>query len=70
MESIIIHSSNKKDLDLLQSLAQKMGLETQVLSQSAKKDIAMMKAIDENDPAENLNLEDALTYYQTLDKAK
>ncbi len=70
MESIIIHSNNKKDLDLLQSLAQKMGLETQVLSQSVKEDIAMMKAIDENDPAENLNLEDALTYYQTLDKAK
>lgn len=70
MESIIIHSSNKKDLDLLQSLAQKMGLEAQVLSQSAKEDIAMMKAIQENDPAENLNLEDALAYYQTLDKAK
>jgi len=70
MESIIIHSSNKKDLDLLQYLAQKMGLETQVLSQSAKEDIAMMKAIHENDLAENLNLEDALAYYQTLDKAK
>ena len=47
-----------------------MGLETQFLSQSAKEDIAMMKAIHENDPAENLNLEDALAYYQTLDKAK
>lgn len=70
MESIIIHSSNKKDLDLLQYLAQKMGLETEVLNQSAKEDIAMIKAIHENDPADNLNLEDALAYYQTLDKAK
>ncbi len=70
MESIIIHSSNKKDLDLLRSLAQKMGLETQILSQPEKEDIALMKAIQENNPAENLNLEDAVAYYQTLDKAK
>ncbi len=70
MESIIIHSSNKKDLDLLQYLAQKMGLETQVLSSSVKEDIALMKAIQENDPAENVNIEDAVAYYQTLDKAK
>lgn len=70
MESIITHSSNKKDLDLLQYLAEKMGLETQILNQSEKEDIAMMKAIHENDPAENLNLEDALAYYQTLDKVK
>ncbi|RYE21231.1 MAG: hypothetical protein EOP42_26200 [Sphingobacteriaceae bacterium] len=70
MESIIIHSSNKKDLDLLQYLAQEMGLETQILSSFVKEDIALMKAIQENDPAENLNVEDALAYYQTLDKAK
>ncbi len=70
MESIIIYSSNKKDLDLFQYLAQKMGLETQVLSPAEKEDLAMMKAIHENDPAENLNLEDAIAYYQTLEKAK
>ncbi|MGI4021535.1 MAG: hypothetical protein ACRYFA_08525 [Janthinobacterium lividum] len=70
MESIIIHSSNKKDLDLLQYLAEKMGLKTQVLNQSEKEDIVMMKVIQENDPTENLNLEDAVAYYQTLDKAK
>lgn len=70
MESIIIYSSNKKDLDLFQHLAQKMGLETQVLSPSEKEGLAMMKAIHENDPAENLNLEDAVAYYQTLEKAK
>lgn len=70
MDSIVIHPNNKKDLDLLQYLAQKMGLETQVLSQSKKEDIALMKAIHENDAAENLNLEDAVAYYQTLDKAK
>lgn len=70
MESIVIHPNNKKDLDLLQYLAQKMGLETQILSQSEKEDIALMKAIHENDPAENLNLEDAVAYYQTLNKTK
>ncbi|WP_419801287.1 hypothetical protein [Mucilaginibacter sp.] len=70
MESIVIHPNNKKDLDLLQYLAQKMGLKTQILNQSEKEDIAMMKAIHENDPTENLTIENAVAYYRTLDKAK
>ncbi|MVN22122.1 hypothetical protein [Mucilaginibacter arboris] len=70
MESIVIHPNNKKDLDLLQYLAQKMGLETHILTESEKEDFALMKAMQENDPAENLSLEDATAYYQTLEKAK
>jgi len=70
MESIVIHSNNKKDLNLLQTIAQKMGFKTHILTESEKEDMVMAKAIQENDPAENLNLEDAVAYYQTLDKAE
>jgi len=70
MESIVIHSNNKKDLNLLQTIAKKMGFKTHILTESEKEDMVMAKAIQENDPAENLNLEDAVAYYQTLDKAE
>jgi len=69
MESIVIHPNNKKDLDLLQYLAQKMGLENCILTESDKEDIALIKAMQENNPTENLTPEDAIAYYRTLDKA-
>ena len=70
MESIIIHSDSKKDLSLLQQLAEKMGLKTHVLTQSEKEDIAIAKAINENRPSETLLKEDAMKYYDKLDKAE
>ncbi len=70
MESLIIHSTDKKDLNLLQEPAQKMGLKTHVLNSSEKEDMAIASAIQHNDPTENLSLKDAIAYYQTLDKAE
>ncbi len=70
MESIIIQSDSKKDLSLLQQLAEKMGLKTHVLTQSEKEDIAISKAINKNSPSESLMMEDAVKYYKKLDKAE
>ena len=70
MESIIIHSDSKKDLSLLQQLAEKMGLKTHLLTKSEKEDIALAKAIQKNDATENLVMEDAVDYYKKLGKAE
>lgn len=70
MESIIIHSDSKKDLNLLQQLAEKMGLKTHLLTQSEKDDLALANAIQQNNSSENLLMDDALAYYKKLDKAK
>ena len=69
MGSIIIHTSNSKDLSLLQELAFKMGFESQILTDSDKEDFILGKAIEENNPVDRLNLEDAKTFYQGLDKS-
>lgn len=69
MGSIIIHTSNPKDLSLLQELAFKMGFESQILTDSDKEDFILGKAIEENNPVDRLNLEDAKTFYQGLDKS-
>jgi len=70
MGSIVIHTSNDKDLSLLQALAAKMGLSSQVLDDTAKEDFAIAKAIEENNPLEKLEFNEAVEYYKSLDKAK
>jgi len=70
MASIIIHTNSQKDLSLLQELAQKMGFTSEVLDDSSKEDFALAKAIQENDSNDQLKLEDAKAYYQSLNKAR
>jgi len=68
MDSIIIHTNDPKDLTLLQLLALKMGLTAQILTEADKEDLVLAKAIEENDPQDYLILEDAISYYKSLDK--
>ena len=44
--------------------------QTQLLTQSEQEDRVLLIKIQENDPTENLNLEGAIAYYQSLNKAK
>ena len=69
MGSLIIHTSNPKDLSILKELVFKMGFESQILTDFDKEDIKLGKAIEENNPVNHLNLEDPKTYYQGLDKS-
>jgi hypothetical protein len=69
MGSIIIHTSKPKDLAFLQQLALKMGLDAQILTDSEKEDFVLAKAIEENDPADQLKMEEAIAYYRNLDKS-
>lgn len=68
MGSIIIHTNDPKDLTLLQLLALKMGLKAQILTEADKEDFVLAKSIEENDPQDYLILEDAISYYKSLDK--
>ena len=70
MGSIIIHTDNPKDLSILQQLADKMGLQSEVLKDDEKADIALAQAIEENDPNDRFNLEEALSYYESLKRSK
>lgn len=70
MASIIIHTNNQKDLSMLQQLALKLGLKAEVLSGSDKEDLILAKAIEENDATDTMKLEEAMAYYQSLDKLK
>ena len=70
MASIIIHTSNDRDLSLLQELAQRMGFKSQVLNVSQKEDLALAEAIEENNPDEVLSFNDAKEYYNSLNKVK
>ncbi len=63
MGTIIIHTTNKKDVSLLQELAHKMGFKSEILTGSDREDYGMAKAIEENDPSDKLSLEEAREYY-------
>ncbi|WP_207424871.1 hypothetical protein [Desertivirga brevis] len=70
MASIIIHTTNDQDISLLQELATKMGFKSQVLDNEAKEELVIAQAIEENDPADHLQFNEALEYYKGLDKAR
>ncbi|HYK77425.1 MAG TPA: hypothetical protein VEV16_10635 [Daejeonella sp.] len=70
MGSIIIHTSSLKDLSLLQELAHKMGLQSEILTDADKEDLVLAQAIEENDPAEQLKVEEAMAFYESLKKAQ
>ena len=68
--SIIIHTNNKKELSVLEELAKKMGFTAQVLSDDDKEDLALVNAINQNNPVDSLQLNEAIEYYKTLSKSK
>lgn len=68
--SIIIHTNNLKDLSFLQELAHKMGLQSEILTDVDKEDLALAQAIQENDPADQLKVEEAMAYYESLKKSQ
>ena len=43
-----------------------MGLSSHIVSESEKEDIGLAMAIEENDSADNLTREEAVSYYQAL----
>jgi hypothetical protein len=45
METILISSKNKSDLDLLQKLAEKLGLSYISLNEEDREDFAMLRAL-------------------------
>lgn len=49
METILITSKNKSDIDLLQKLVEKMGLTYISLNDEEREDIAMLRALLEAD---------------------
>ena len=61
MESAIISGKSKKDIQLLISVAEKMGIKATLLTKEEREDFALAKAIDEGktgeyvDTAEFLN---------------
>ncbi len=68
--SIIIHTNNQKELSLLQEFAKKMGFSAQILSDEDKEDLGLAEAINQNNPIDSLQLNEAIAYYQSLSKAK
>ncbi|MBD3750181.1 MAG: hypothetical protein IE931_11865 [Sphingobacteriales bacterium] len=70
MESILIHTENRDEINLLKEIAQKMGFKAEILSALDKEDIGLAKAIEENSGIEALSFNEATPYYKSLDKAK
>lgn len=68
--SIIIHTNNKKELSILQEFAKKMGFSAKILSDDDKEDLGLIDAMNQNNPIDSLQLNEAIEYYQTLSKAK
>ena len=68
--SIIIHTNSKKELSLLQEFAKRMGFSAQILSDEDKEDIGLADMMNKNNPTDSLQLNEAIEYYQKLNKAK
>ena len=68
--SIIIHTNSKKELSLLQEFAKRMGFNAQILSDEDKEDIGLADMMNKNNPTDSLQLNEAIEYYQKLNKAK
>ena len=68
--SIIIHTNSKKELSLLQEFAKRMGFSAQILSDEDKEDLGLADMMNKNNPTDSLQLNEAIEYYQKLNKAK
>jgi hypothetical protein len=55
METILISSKNKSDMDLLQKLAKKLGLSYIYLNEEDREDIALLRALDEVDRSQKVS---------------
>ncbi len=60
METILISSKNKSDMDLLQKLAEKMGLSYVSLNEEDREDIAMLRALLEVDRSQKVSKSNVL----------
>lgn len=69
MESILIYTDNKEELNLLKKIASKMGFKSEILSHEDKEDIGLAKAMEQNNPADSMSFAEGMSYYKTLDKA-
>jgi hypothetical protein len=55
MDAILISSKNKSDLDLIQKLVKKMGLQSKLLSESEKEDFGLLHAMLEADRTDKVS---------------
>jgi hypothetical protein len=62
MESILIHTGNKEELNLLKKIATKMGFKSEILSLEEKEDLFLAKAIEENKPEDIMTFEEGMAY--------
>lgn len=60
MESIVISSDNKKDLQLVQQLVKKMGLRSRYLTSADIEDYGLLAAMLESDRKETVSKEDVI----------
>ena len=60
MESAIISGKSKKDIQLLISVAEKMGIKAKFLTKHELEDFALAKAIDEGKTGEYIDTEEFL----------
>lgn len=61
MESAIISGNSKKDMQLLMTIAKKMGIRARFLSKDSLEDTGMAKAMDEGKTGEYVNTEEFLS---------
>lgn len=60
MESAIISGKSKKDIQLLVTIAEKMGIKAKFLSKDELEDIAMAQAIKEGETGELIDTDEFL----------
>ena len=70
MRTLVINNENEVDLNFLQTLIAKLGFKSTVLSDDEKKNIAMLKAMQEVENSKVYNLNEAEVVYKSLKKAK
>jgi hypothetical protein len=70
MKTLVINTENDIDLIFLQTLINKLGFKSAVLSDNDKENIAMLNAIQEVKNTNIYSLNDAEVIYQSLKKAK
>jgi hypothetical protein len=66
MKTVVINAEDGKVAQLLTNLAKQMGLESYVLSDQKKEDIALIHAIDEGMHSEKLPLQSTYDLIDTL----
>ena len=64
METAIISGKSKKDIELLISVAEKMGIKAKFLTKDELEDIGLAKAIDEGKTGEHIDTEEFLKSLQ------